>query len=322
MALTLSQIQAATNDYCSKRLTDIYFTENILLYRLMGNGAMDLNLVKGNDLADGGEKIREILEYGKGNSATYGASTTISTTKSTIINAARFPWAGYYASDVVDLDDQVQNNGDAAMISIVMAKLKNIEKTIRDTMGAEIYDARTTTQFNGLADLFNTTTSTAYGEIAEDDMAAWAANVITTSEAISYKVMQKIWRTAAVGQTKSKKPNLAITTETLKDGYERVLQVQQRFSDQKLVEAGFDNVLFKGAPVVADDNQTAGYLDALNLEHLSIKTHSEYNFTKPVWVETDPTTPDKLVANTRWVGNLVCNNRKAHCRHTGLTEPA
>jgi hypothetical protein len=136
------------------------------------------------------------------------------------------------------------------------------------------------------------------------------------------KVMQNIWRTASVGQTKSKKPNLGVTTEVLKDGYERVLQVQQRFSDQKLVEAGFDNILHKGAPIVADDNQASGVLDAVNLNYLKIKTHSDYRFTKPMWTPIAPTNPDKMIGETRWAGQLVCSNRQAHCRHTNLTEPA
>jgi hypothetical protein len=205
-----------------------------------------------------------------------------------------------------------------------LTKLKNIEKTIRDTMGAAIYSSAggDNKAFLGLGDLFNTTTSTAYGEIAEDDMAKWKANVITTAEAMSYKVMQSIWRTASVGQTKSKKPNLGVTTEVLKDGYERVLQVQQRFSDQKLVEAGFDNILHKGAPIVADDNQASGVLDAVNLNFLKIKTHGDFKFTKPMWTPITPTKPDNLMAETRWAGQLVCSNRQAHCRHTNLTEPA
>jgi ADP-dependent phosphofructokinase/glucokinase len=161
MALTLSQIQAATNDYCDNRLTDIFFTENILLYKLLGSGNMDLHLVGPGDLADGGERIREILEYGKENSGTYAANTTMSTTKNDIINAARFTWAAYYGDAIIDLDDKIQNSGDAAMVDIIMAKLKNIEKTIRDTMGAAIYSAAggDAKAFIGLGDLFNTTTS-------------------------------------------------------------------------------------------------------------------------------------------------------------------
>ena len=125
------------------------------------------------------------------------------------------------------------------------------------------------------------------------------------------------------GQTRKRKPNLGITTEVLKDAYERTLQTQQRFSDQKMVEAGFENVLHKGAPIVADDNQTSGYLDALNTNHLSLKAHKEFNFTEPEWIAHKETgQPDILTANTRWVGQLITDHRAAHCRHTNLSEPS
>lgn len=323
MTLELDQLQAATNDYWKNKTTDIFFTENIMFWRLMGNGGMEMNLVKGSDLVDGGKMIREFLEVGKSNGGSYGNKTKIDASKRDIINAALFGWSGEYASNGIDLDEQVQNTGKAAMVDLVMAKMGNIEKTIRENLGKKIYQARGSDPHAiiGLGDLFNTDTSVPYGNIAEDDMAQWKANVITTAEAMSFKVMQAIWRMASVGQTKAKKPNLAVTTEVLKDSYERTIQIQQRFSDKKLVEAGFDNILHKGAPVVSDDNQAEGTLDAVNLEFLKIKTHSKYNFTTPIW-EKDRLEPDSLVANTRFIGQLTCSNRAAHCRHTGLTEAA
>ena len=320
MALALTQIQAATHDYWIKRTVDIFFTENVLLWKLMGRGGMEMNYVKAGDLVDGGEKIRVFLEYAEANSGSYGNTTRIPQNKVAILNAARFGWAGYFAANTIDLDEQVQNSGAEAMVKIILTKLRNIEKTVRNKMGSEIYSAGTAPSFMGLGNLFLTTTATAYGNIAEDDMARWKANAITTSEAISFKVMQKIWRNPAIGAAANKKPNLAITTELLKDGYERTLQTQQRFSDQDLVRAGFDNIMHKRAPVVADDNQTAGYLDALNLNYLKIKTHQDYNFTEPKW-EYDKEMPDAKTANTRWVGQLVNSHRKAHCRHTNLSEP-
>lgn len=321
MALTLSQVQAASLDYWEKRLVDIFFTENVLMWKLMGKGGMEMNFVKASELVDGGEKIRAFVEYGRGNRGTYGNTTLITQAKRPIVNAARFRWGGYFASNTIDLNEQRQNSGSAAMVKLIITKMRNIEKTIRDYMGSTIYDsAADTDSFLGLGNLFSTTTATAYGEIAEDDMAQWKANAITTSEAISFKVMQKIWRTPAIGVAASKKPNLGITTELLKDGYERTLQTQQRFQDNDLVKAGFDNIMHKRAPIVADDNQTAGYLDALNLNYLKIKTHQDWNFTAPKW-EYDKEQPDAMTANTRWVGQLVCYHRKAHCRHTNLSEP-
>ncbi len=321
MALELTEIQAVTDDFVDKGTTDIYAQENVLLYMLMTGGKFQESLVTAGDLADGGKKIRVIVEYARSNSGSYGNTTKIPQSKVKTLNAARFPWSGYYASNAIDLDDQVQVTGDAALVDLVQSKIKNIQKTIRDKMGPACYAVGTGDDLRGLGNLFSASTSTAYGSIAEDDMAKWSHNLDATGGAISYKIMQGIRRTAQVGQSKAMKPNLYITTEVLKDGFERTLQANVRFRNEKLVDAGFDNVLFGGAPIVADDNQTATYIDGLNLNYLSLKTHSKYQFTAPKW-EYSKDQPDTLVANTRWVGQLCCSHRAAHARYTGLTEPS
>jgi len=322
MALTDTEVQALSDDYCEKSSTDIFFQDNVLLHKLMGNGNMENNLFGPGDLVDGGEKIRVILEYAQSNNGSYGNTTKIPQSKVVIFNNARFRWGGYYASNSIDLNDRVQVAGDTAKIDLVQGKVNNIRKTVRRKMGTDIYaSAADSNSFLGLGNLFSTTTSTAYGAIAEDDMANWKANVITTAGAISFKALQTMRRTPNIGQNNTDKPNLYVTTDTLKDGFERTLQLQARYKDVGLVNAGFANIMFDSAPIVADDKQTSGYCDGLNLMYLSVKTHKKYQFTKPKW-EYDKEQPDSLVANIRWIGQLVCKNRKAHVRHTNLTEPS
>lgn len=50
------------------------------------------------------------------------------------------------------------------------------------------------------------------------------------------------------------------------------------------------------------------------------KKLSKSQSSAPQW-EHDLEQPDTLVANVRWIGQLICRNRKAHCRHTNLSEP-
>lgn len=324
MALDLTQIQAATNDWFKKnQVSDIHFEDNVLLYLLFGQREGSRRIVSGSDVVDGGKKVRFFLEYNESNGGTYGATTEIDYSKKDILNAARFGWAGYYAAQSVDLDEIVQNDGVAAMVKIIMVKLNNIQKTVRKKMAAGVFGTNTSDSkaFSGLQDLFNTTTSTAYGSIAEDDMASWKANVIDTAKTISYGIVQSIVAEAQFGNSRESKPNLGITTLTLKDGYSRSLQVQQRFVNTKLLDAGFSNIMHDHMSIVDDNQQATGYFDALNTRHLYIKAHRSRNFTRPVWV-ADPDNPDLLKANQRWVGVMATDNRKAHCRHKQLSAPA
>ena len=309
MALTLTELQSITDFYVDSTDNDIYFKSNVLLYKLLSLGKT----------IPGGKKIQVVLEYGKGNSGDYGANTKLPLSKTEVFNAAFFRWAAYYGGVTVDLEDQRQNSGDLAIVNMVNGKLKNAQKSIRESMANAVYtSAASTNALLGLGDLFSTVTATAYGEIAEDDMAKWSAANDSTGGNINFKIMQGIRRAASVDDNIEGKPNLYMTTETLKDGFEGSLQTQARYSDVNLVNAGFDNILFGGAPVVADNKQTSGYCDALNLRYLNMETHKDYNFTKPKW-ESPIDQPDTKVAFIRWGGQLVCSNRAAHARFTGLT---
>ena len=125
-----------------------------------------------------------------------------------------------------------------------------------------------------------------------------------------------------MGDVDKKLPNFICTTALLKDGYERSLHPQQRYTDTTMVEAGWENIKHKGAPIVSDTGVPTGWLFALNLNYLSLRAHKDFNFTTPVWVSKEVLgQPDTVSANTRWVGNMFCTNRKMHVLHTNLTEP-
>ena len=319
MALNLTELQAATQDYIlNYQPTDIFFTSNVLLFKLLKLGKT----------YDGGKKIQVNLEYDMTNAGSYGPRSELPIAKKDIINAAFFPYAAYYATLTMDMDDELINSGDKAIVKLLVTKMKNAEKSIRYAMATDIYGSRAegiaakadALPFNGLKDIFDQSAA-AYGEILPADMPKWRAGYNSVSTEMSFKFMQSLRRSASIDNTNEGKPDLYITTEILKDAFERTLQTQARYMSKDLADAGFDNVLFKGCPVVSDDKQTAGYVDALNTKYLDVLTHSRRNFTSPEW-KSPIQQPDTATANIRWAGNLICKNRKAHARATTVTEPA
>ena len=321
----INQLNATTEYYwLNTEPEDILNKASALLWKLMGNARINDNWeVKPHEIIDGGKMIKVPLEYAASNSGAYGATTVINQSKVSIIDAARFRWAGVYGSNTLNLDDLTQNTGDEAIIALTKQYMKSIIKAARVKMAADVIAAAATADnINGLGDLFNTSTSTEYGSIDEDEMSDWKANVITTAEAISFEVLQKVFREPNMGDVADMLPNFIVTTATLRDGYERSLHPQQRYTDTKMVEAGWQNITHKGAPIVADTGVATGTLYALNLNFLSLRSHKDYNFTAPKWVTKEVLgQPDVMTADTRWRGNLVCSNRKMHVSHTNLTEP-
>lgn len=316
MALTFTELQAVTDEYYySKEAQDIYFKSNILLFKMMGGD-------KGRRTVPGGKTIDQPLEYGELPSKSFDVSTTFNTAHREILNKAQFPWSAYQSTIVYNLDDNRSNSGEAAIVDIIESKLRNAQKTIRKVMAQALYASAPTPgkDMIGLGDLFqNTDTSIPYGGIAEADMGEWSAAADATAEVISFEVMQKIRRAASIDDDKEGKPNLYITTEVLKDAFEASLHQQARYSNAKLVEAGFDNILFGGVPLVCDNKVGDGTVYGLNLNFLDIFTHKDYNFPKPTWREAAANDPETMIAYEKWSGNLICSNRKAQTVHTGLT---
>lgn len=321
----LNQLNATTTvEWLHTTPTDILNTASPLVWKLMGNAVTRNNWeVQPHETVDGGKMVQVPLEYANSNRGTYGATTEISIDKKDIITAARFGWAGISASNTKNLDDLTENTGDNAIISITKQYIESIKKSARVQMAEDVIAAAGSDPYHitGLGDLFNTNPATEYGCISTNQVAKWLANVITDAEEISFEVMQKIFRKPNMGDFAGVKPNFCVTTATLRDGYERSLQPQQWYSDKSMVAAGWDNIWHKGAPIVADKGLGAKEFMALNLNTLNLRSHKDYNFTKPVWKAISVKQPDSLTANTRWRGNLYCSDRQLNVFHNNLTEP-
>ena len=321
----INQLNATTEYYwLNTEPVDILNKASALLWKLMDNAIVKDNWeVKPHEIVDGGKMVKVPLEYANSNSGGYAANTVINQSKVDIIDAARFGWAGIYGSNTLNLDDLTQNTGDEAIIDLTKTYMQSIIKAARVQMAADVIaSAADATRINGLGDLFNTDAAVEYGCISTNQMANWKANVIDTAEEICFEVMQKVFRAPDMGDFKGMLPDFIVTTPVLKDGYERFLHPQQRYSDTKMIEAGWENIQHKGAPMVADGGIAAGDLYALNLNFLTLRSHKDYNFTKPVWVDkTVLGQPDVISANTRFRGNMYCSNRKMMVKHSNLTEP-
>ncbi len=315
MAFTLDELNALTRTFVLGQPTDIYFRSNVLLMKLM-NGKRKVN---------GGTFIDCPLEHGAAHSGVYGNTTIIPTTKTETHNKAQFPWGAYFAAQTVDFKDRLENNGDAAIVNLVSVKFKNMQKTIRRKMGAGLYlkDVVDGIQgFEGAAALFQAVDgSIPYGGITEDGVSLWQANNSNTATVANFKGMQAIRRPAIVDTNNEGMPDLYVTTQDIKDGYEGSLQAIVRYSDGDLAGKGFSNIMFDGAAVVADLGQTDAVVDGYNTRMLEFVSHSDFDFTTPVW-EADRTQPDIWTASIRWAGQLCCKHRKAHTRFTAVTAPS
>jgi hypothetical protein len=142
----------------------------------------------------------------------------------------------------------------------------------------------------------------------------WQSYEEGTAGALSLADMATAYNSVSVGNDH---PDMMLTTQTLFEKYESLLQPQLRYTDAKTADAGFQNLLFKSAPVTYDVHCQAGTMYFLNSKYLTLVGHSGKWFE-----QTDFVRPENLDARYALImcyGNLTCRNRAKQGKLTGRT---
>ena len=311
MSLSLSEINAVTQDYWEPGSHDQYFKGNALMYRVLRKGKK----------WGGGDFLRVVVQYGEPVGGAFNAQSKFDTSKREEHNAARFAPAYYYEPVTFDIDDKVRNAGTAAQVDIVASKLNAAQKKIRQSMAIDFYNNATMgATGRGILGLpaMMSTASTSYGQLSNSDISEWTAGVAnTTGYPLSYAIMRAGRTSCQVGDGIEDKPTIMITTRTLFDVVEGQTQVNQRYEEAELAEVGFQNLVINGIPLVSDYLCPSGYLYFLNEHLIDMKSHKDFFFVREPWMR--PT--DQYVYTTQliWVGQLLCKRRNAHGYYSSLS---
>ena len=325
MALTYTELESITKDYFmadNRKAVDIYFNDSFLMDYLM-------NKKKGIwERPGGGEKIRIPLNYDGQEGGFYSKTSTLSSDDKEALNAAFFNWKHAYGNATVHRIDELKVAGAYAEVQFVNNKIEGAQKTARKKIANQIYSSVSDSaeELTGLLSLTTGAATVAYGGIAENDLVAsdatkpWAAKSTTTTEAIALSVLRTLRSSVKISSGNGGKPDIGVTTETLFNIVSGILQVQQRFTEDKdTAKAGFTNLVFEGMIIAADDYCPSGHFFVLNSNHIGFAVHKEGYFARDPWGNLTPTGVPGKSMKIFWDGNLVCSNRKAHAVHTNLS---
>ena len=135
---------------------------------------------------------------------------------------------------------------------------------------------------------------------------AWWAPTMTNhgGAALTLNAMSSLYNTISVGNDQ---PTIIFGDQARYEKYESLLQPQLRYTSAEVADAGFQNLLFKGAPVTFDDNCEANAFYFLNTKYLRLVAHTETWFQPTPFVR--PTNQDARFAQILCYGQLTCSNR-------------
>ena len=288
------------------KLTDNIFSARPLFYALT-NGQTIRRI-------SGGAKIVVPVIYGTNSTAgSYAGTDSISTTAQTGISAAEYDWKQYAATVTINGMEEAKNNGEAQIIDLLEGKIFQTQETIIENMNTMFWgDGQGNSQkdMNGLNNLVGTG-MTIGGIDATDGDNSWWRSTLRNGPAdagagvLTVAAMATVYNTVSVGNDQ---PTIIITDQDEYEAYEALLDGQIRYTDTDVADGGFQNLLFKGAPVTFDsDSNLDGKMFFLNTKYLQLVAHSDVWFKPTPFVR--PTNQDAVFSQLLVYGELTVSNR-------------
>jgi len=304
----LQTLLATTVANYRKTLTDNVFNARPLTYFLMDKGRIRM--------LNGGTNIVEPLIYGENSTvSSYSGYDAVSLTPQSGITAAEYDWKQYAASIAISGIEEAKNNGEQAMVNLLEAKIMQAEESMKEGFNAMFFGNGTgnsSKNWNGLGNLIESGNSV--GGIDGATETWWNSYEENTAGALTLAQMTTAYNTVSVGNDH---PDMVLGTQTLFEKYESLLQPQLRYTDTKTADAGFQNLLFKAAPVAYDVDCPAGNMFFLNSKYLTLVGHSDKWFEVTPFVR--PEEKDARFSLVMCYGNLTIRNRKKQGKLTAKT---
>lgn len=243
----------------------------------------------------GGDLITGAIEYAlNGTVGFYSDTESISTNRSDVFDRFEYGWkevAGTVLQS--DLEDAI-NQGDAQKFDLLDAKLKNVRSSLDDTLNASLFSDGTGTsgkEIGGLQLIISTTPTTGtVGAINAASFSFWRNQQASGAQSSSAfdnlrSTMRSVYNSSSNGFS-GKHPRYGVTTQTVFQGFEGLLTINERFPDKSQGDGGFKNdaLMFKGMALSYDGDCPSGNLYMYHPQFLKLaylKGHW-YKMTGPV----------------------------------------
>jgi hypothetical protein len=295
-------------------LADNVTNHNALLRRLQS---------KGNITPATGRTIVQELEYAE-NATTkwYSGYEVLDVGQSDVFSAAEFNWKQLNGNVVISGLEQIQNSGKEAVHNLLKARIKNLEKSLSNTVATAMYADGTGTsskELGGLQHIIADDPTSTVGGISAATNTFWANkefdygdNSLTADETNVQAAMNSLWIDTIRG---ADHVDFIAGDKTYFTDYLESLQANQRFTNTEEANAGFMNLKYMTADVFYDDQCTANRLYFCNTDYLHLRPAADRQFV-PL-PEKAAVNQDAIVVPMVWAGNMTCSNRSLQ----GLIQP-
>lgn len=311
---SFDQIVATTLKNYRRQLADNITGQQALIYMLKERGFFEEK--------DGGETIVEPLLLGENDTVkSYSGWDILDISPQEGITACEVNWKQIAGSLTINGKEEFQNSGSKTrIINLLESKFMQLEISMRNAINVQMYSDGTG---NGGKDITglnlvveNGSAWSTYGGIDSDAYSLWRNVWLNESGALDLASMRTVFNSCRKGKSSVQ---LMLTTQTVYEKYEALCLANNQITrqNQKLGDAGFENLEFKGKPMVYDEDCPTGVMFFLNPEFIKFIVGKGKYFTSTPFVRPD--NQDSRVSQVFLYGNFVTMNRNRQGRLDGIT---
>lgn len=306
MALSLDQLSATTQSKFIPKMVDNIFDSDPFLNRLKKKGRYQK--------IDGGLDVNFPLMYALTASAGwYNGAETLQTSDNEQFTAATYQWKQAYANITIVRKEELQNMGDRQVLDLVKQKVMAAEKTLKDYLQDGLFhDGSNPKSIVGLQTFVST--SKVVGGIPQADYSWWQSNVDGATTTLTIPAMDTLFTDCTINE---ESPTLGLATRANWNRYHALLQPQQRFTDAETAKGGFQNLMYRGIPIVMSSKAPTGSLYFVNENYVAIKVHRKEDMRFVPFQE--PTDQNVKTAKVYWMGVFGSDNNRMHGGFTALS---
>ena len=281
-----------------------------------------LNASDRKELWDGGNQLHFNVLKELSAAEFYTDLGVVQTTRPQNFTRAVYEWKQAQAPVTLSGLEMAKNSGEAAIKSVVKARIEAAVLSLANTMGgrvAGVFSNLTETTLTGMTGLqaliSNTPTAGTVGNIARSN-GFWqnARDAIATNFNTDGLIsLRTLWRTCSFG---SDVPDLIVFNGSYFDNYERALQATLNYNlpavgKEVMLDLGLPNQInYKGATMFVDDGVPAnqGYL--INSKYVHFVTHKDRDFELGEFVVN--TDLDGIFSHIWWMGEQCFDGMRYH----------
>ncbi len=271
----------------------------------------------------GGISIVQPLIYGESaNVGSYADYDVFATDPNDGISAAEFPWRQFYGLLHISGIEAAMNSGAEAILGLLESRGKQLQLSMSEEIERQLLNdgsGNSVKDFDGIAAIVSAANPSwgNLGGIDRTSQAYWRSEVkdhVAAGVTGLRANMRNVYNTVSKG---NEHPNFLLATQDNFELFESDLTDQARYQDMEMADGGFQNLLFKGAPLTYDEYADIGFtanavataqspIWFLNLDYIHLKKLASVWFSPTDMMQ--PVNQDAFYKTLLCYGNLTTSN--------------